>query len=184
MPSTVKVKITDRAIITALNEPGGGVYKWRDEVARDVKANAVANAPVNDPMNALHRGGTVGLYKAGFDWDRRGSSGHHTIARITNDSDHAIYVELGRSGSSKMQIFSWTEWGGAIGRIGGPREVSRESRPLSRGELAFNERIRRELPKRMGSRTGDRRGEHILAKALAAALGSQGIAAMSSTLGE
>jgi hypothetical protein len=177
MASLVNVQISDRAIITALNTPGGDVYKWRDEVTKEVIANARINAPVNDPMNAMHRGGTVGVYKASFDWDRRGSSGHHTIGRVTNSADHAIYVELGRSGSSKMQIFSWTEWGGAIQRIGGPSKVSNSRRPLSRGELAFNERIGK-LPKRVGSRTHDRAGQHILAKALAAALGSQGIAVM------
>jgi hypothetical protein len=179
MASLVNVQISDRAIITALNTPGGDVYKWRDEVTREVKAQAEATAPVNDPMNAMHRGGTVGVYKASFDWDRRGSSGHHTIGRVVNTADHAIYVELGRSGSTKMQIFSWTEWGGGIQRIGGPTKQSASAlgRPLSRGELAFNERIS-SLPKRVGSRTHARAGQHILAMALASALGSQGIAVM------
>lgn len=177
MASVANVQVSDRAIITALNTPGGDVYKWRDEVAREVMMTAIATAPVNDPLNAMHRGGTVGVYKASFDWDRRGSSGHHTIGRVTNSADHAIYVELGRSASYKMQIFSWTEWGGAIQRIGGPSKVTNTRRPLSRGELAFNERIGK-LPKRVGRKTNARAGTHNLARALAATLGSQGIAAL------
>jgi hypothetical protein len=177
MVSAVNVQVSDRAIITALNTPGGDVYKWRDEIAREVRAQAIATTPVNDPMNAEHRGGTVGRIKGSWEWDRRGSSGHHTIGRVSSDQDHAIYVELGRSSSSKMQIFSWSEYGGAIVRVGGPvkQSASALGRPLSRGELAFNERIGK-LPKRIGKSTGAREGRHILSRALASAMGSQGIA--------
>ena len=110
----VKVHVTDRAIITALNTPGGAVHSWRDEVTPRVMAHAIAHAPINDPLNAVHRGMVVGDYAAGFGWDRRGSSGHHVIGRVTNSAEHAIYVELGRRSSSKRQRFSWTEWDGDI----------------------------------------------------------------------
>ena len=185
----VNVHISDRAIITALNTPGGGVYQWRDEVTKDTYATCIATAPVNNPMNAMHRGGHVGDYKKGFDWDRRGSSSHHTIGRVTNDQDYAIYVELGRSASNKMQIFSWTAWGGDIRRVGGPKVVEtreetqpggthkRFNRPLSRGEVAYNERIGG-LPRRMGDGTNARPGQHIMRNALIGALGSAGISAI------
>jgi len=174
--ASVRVKITDRAIITALNTPGGGVFRWRDEVGSEIKSIAEATSPINDPENALHRGGDVGRLKASWDWDRRGSSGHHVICRVTNGQNHAVYVEWGRTSSGKMQIFSWSAYGGAIVRIGGPGKVSREDRPLSRGELAFNARVDT-LPKRVGSKTAARAGEHILGKATVAVLGSAGIAA-------
>ena len=180
----VTVKITDRLIIAALNTPGGGVYQWRDEVGREIKATAEATSPINDPLNAVHRGGVVGTYKAGWDWDRRGSSGHHVIARVTNSSDHAVYVEWGRTASRKLQIFSWTAWGGDIRRVGGPQPVPTDARGrhlfyrrgLSRGELAFNERIAG-LPRWAGSGTKARAGQHILGRATVAVLGSQGISA-------
>ena len=181
MPSGVRVRISDRAIISALNEPGGGVYKWRDEIGKDVKARAEGMAPENDPMNAEHRGGEVGLYKASFNWDRLGSAGHRVIARVENTAPHAVFVELGLSGSRKMQIFSWTEYGGATVRIGGPSELTTDEkgnkvgtrRKLSRGELAFNKRIGK-LPKRIASATHGREGKHILRRALVGSMGSAG----------
>lgn len=179
----VNVKISDRAIISALNTPGGDIYRWRDEVTREVWATAIATAPINNPLNAVHRGGVVGQYKAGFDWDRRGSSGHHTVGRVTNSVDYAIYVELGRSESRKLQIFSWTAWGGDIRRVGGPKPVQQRddgrhlffNRPLSPGELAYNDRIDVQLPRWMGEGTNARAGQHILRNALIGALGSAGI---------
>jgi len=183
MASGVKVRIDDKAIISALNTPGGGVYEWRDQIGQEVRSNAEGMAPINDPMNAEHRGGEVGTYKASFDFDRRGSSGHHVVARVLNTADHAIYVERGRSASWKMQIFSWTEWDGAIQRVGGPGKLPdmiqisrRRFRPLSRGERAYNARIGK-MPKRVGDHTNARAGQHILARALIGAMGSAGITA-------
>jgi hypothetical protein len=185
MAEGVRVTIDDRLIISALNTPGGGVFRWRDEVGSDIKVTAEAMSPINDPLNARHRGGVVGTYKAGWDWDRRGSSGHHVVARVTNSADHAIYVEFGRTASSKMQIFSWTAWGGDIRRIGGPRPVPTDergrhrfrNRGLSPGEVRFNARISTTLPPWAGSHTGARAGQHILGKATVAVLGSVGISA-------
>lgn len=182
----VKVNVTHKAIISALNTPGGAVHDWRDMIGGEIMSIAQGTSPINDPLNAQHRGGEVGIYKASWDWDRRGSSGHHVVARVTNDAPHAVFVEWGRSPSYKMQIFSWTEWGGAIGRIGGPTEIPseggrtigrRRNRRLSRGELAYNERIRNTLPRYRGSHTNAREGYHILGKAVVAVLGSQGISA-------
>jgi hypothetical protein len=174
MASSVKVHITDRAVITALGTPGGPVYEWRDQIGAEIKAQAQATSPVNDPQNAVHRGGRVGTYKKGWDWDRRGSRGHHNIARIVNSADHADIVEYGRSGSSRMQIFSWTEWQGEIKRIGGPKP---NPRGRSARQRALN-KASKDLPPWAGYRTGARPGRHILARAVASALGSQGIAAM------
>jgi hypothetical protein len=119
-------------------------------------------------------------YKERWTWDRRGSSGHHVVARVLNSSDHAEYVEYGRSASTKLQIFSWTAWGGDIRRVGGPRPVAtrddgkthwKHDRPLSRGERAFNARIGNDLPRYMGAGTKARDGQYILTDAVAAVMG-------------
>jgi len=114
MATDVIVSISDKAIISALNTPGGGVFEWRDKVALRVKARAETLAPVNDPLNALHRGAVVGVYRSKFRWDRIGSNQHRVRARIENTAPHAGVVEFGREGSIKFQQFSWTEWGGDI----------------------------------------------------------------------
>ena len=180
--ASVQIRVSDRAIITALNTPGGAVHEWRDNVGVDVRDHAFRHAPVNDPLNAMHRGGDVGVYKASFGFDRLGSSGHHVVARVTNSAAHAIYVELGRSASYKMQIFSWSAYGGAVVRTGGPNRI--ENRPNRRGRTrklsaraeALNSFVDK-LPPRVGRKTADRAGEHILSKALVAVMGSQGISA-------
>ena len=81
---------------------------------KDTWATCIATAPVNDPMNAMHRGGRSGTTRRGRGTGTAVAVGHHTVGRVTNDQDHAIYVELGTVVvSTKMQIFSWTECGGA-----------------------------------------------------------------------
>lgn len=173
-----RVTVTDRAIISALNTPGGAVYRWRDEVGRETKRIAEGIAPINNPMNAEHRGGTVGTYQASFGFDRRGSSGHHVVARVTNDSDHADIVEFGRSSSSKMQVFSWAEFGGATVRVGGPGSISsflQGKRTVSRRQAL--EAFIGNLPPKIGKSTQAREGYHILSRALVGAMGSQGISA-------
>jgi hypothetical protein len=134
--SAVKVIIREADVITALNTKGGAVREWVDEVGIDTLRNAEASAPVNNPLNARHRGGVTGTYAASFRYDRRGSRGHRVIGRVTNNADHAIYVEEGRGaavtpfqGISNTgrpiggQRFSWTVWGGAIRKVEytGPR---------------------------------------------------------------
>jgi hypothetical protein len=191
----VKVSVSDRAIISALNTPGGGVFRWRDEVGSETKAVAEATSPINDPDNAQHRDGVVGTYKAAWDWNRVGSGGHRVRAVIFNTSDHAVFVEYGRSSSSKLQIFTWGQLHGQVhkdGRELGPPNKVRTGGPtprqrrfnsrtgklsqLSKKNQAFNERIS-SLPPRIGKQTAGREGKHILSRAVVAVLGSQGISA-------
>jgi hypothetical protein len=115
----VRVRITDRAIISALNTPGGAVNTWRTERAKTILDICELSSPVNDPLNATHRGGFVGEFKRSWFGDARGSSGHHVVARIYNTAPHAVYVEEGRSASQLIQTFSWTVWDGRIRTIGG-----------------------------------------------------------------
>jgi len=107
MASGVHVEVTDRAIITACNTPGGPIFEWRDEVGHDTAALAMAMSPVNSVLNALHRGGYVGEYKRSWGWDRVGSNGHDVRATIYNRSDHADIVEYGRRPSSGYERFTW-----------------------------------------------------------------------------
>lgn len=119
MAEDVDVHIDDRLIISALNTPGGGVFEWRDNTARKIIDVAIAASPINNPLNAVHRGGVVGTFKASWGFDRRGSNGHRVQATIYNGADHAEFVEFGRSPSSEYQRFSWTVWGGEIRSVGG-----------------------------------------------------------------
>lgn len=112
MASDVQVRIEDGLIISALNTPGGGVYEWRDETANEIERLAQAAAPINDPLNELHRAPRRGLYKASFSWTRVGSNGHRVRAHIVNSAPHADIVEFGRSGVVGYQRFSWTVWEG------------------------------------------------------------------------
>lgn len=106
MAEGVEVNVTDRAVITALNTPGGAVYEWRDRVMVNTVANAVALSPVGNPADALTRGGVVGRYKAGWRSRRTGSNGNRVRAVIFNNVEHATVVEYGRSPSASFQSFS------------------------------------------------------------------------------
>lgn len=129
MPVDVRVDITDATIITALNTPGGAVYEWRNDTEREVLLEAVATSPVNDPLNARHRTSPPpGDFKRSWVTRRQGNQ-HRVGFSIENFSDHAIYVEEGRRASTKVQQFSWTEWGGAIGVVGRPFGTGTYSRP-------------------------------------------------------
>lgn len=110
----VDVTCTDALIISALNTPGGAVHEWRDDVMERIVAHARATSPVNHPMNAAHRGGLVGTYAAGWHTSRAGSNGHRVRATITNDSDHAVFVEYGRQPSHGYERFSWVVAGGMV----------------------------------------------------------------------
>lgn len=187
--ANVRVTVSDRAIINALNTPGGGVYEWRDEVGKEVKRVAETIAPVNNPLDAEHRGGEVGTYQRSFDFDRRGSHGHHVIARVTNDAPHAIYVEYGRSSSAKFQRFSMAEveihgivYEGLIVRVGSHGHIGghlKGKRTVARREAlkAFEKLLDEEGPPKIGERTQAREGYHIMSRALVQAMGSQGITA-------
>ena len=112
MASGVDVDISDIAIISALNTPGGAVFGWRDDTAVAIIGMAIAVSPQNDPLNAKHRGEmpTGGIsYKAAWGFDRMGSNQHRVRATIYNGSDHADIVEFGRFPSSGIETFAWTE---------------------------------------------------------------------------
>ena len=117
MATDVRVLIRGADVIRALNTPGGPVREYVDNIGKDTRRIATATAPVNDPLDAQHRGGVVGTYKASFRFDRRGSRGHRVIGRVTNSAGHADIVENGRSASHRWQRFSWTVWGGDIRRV-------------------------------------------------------------------
>lgn len=108
MASDVEVDITDIAIISALNTPGGAVFKWRDDVAASTIRIATAMSPINNVLDAKHRGGVVGTYIKGWGSDRIGSNGHRVRATIYNSAGHADIVEFGRRRSTGYERFAWT----------------------------------------------------------------------------
>jgi hypothetical protein len=182
MAADVQVNISGTAVIKALNTPGGAVREWVDDVAGDITAMARNLSPVNNPLNALHRGGDVGTYKASWSWNRRGSRGHTVAGRVENSANHATIVEFGRAASTKMQIFSWTEWDGGVYRIGGPsRRKLKEAAILTKRAQAYNERARvynariDRLPERKGNRTHERDGMFVLTDSTRQVLAAQGI---------
>ena len=107
MAVDVDVDVSDIAIISALNTPGGGVFRWRDDTATDIIRIAMMRSPVNDVFDALHRGGIVGTYIRAWGYDRTGSNGHRVRATIYNGAAHADIVEFGRRRSHKEETFAW-----------------------------------------------------------------------------
>lgn len=91
-----------------LNGPGAPVFNWREVAANTALATALAIAPVNNPLNAKHRGGVVGTYKAGIRMYRTGNQ-YGLGFNISATARHSRFVELGRRGSSKKQRFSWSK---------------------------------------------------------------------------
>jgi hypothetical protein len=166
--ASADVQISDRAIITALNTPGGGVYQWRDRVGERTKIAAIDLSPVNNPGNAMHRGGVVGTYRKSWDWNRRGSHGHHVIAVVLNSAPHAQIVEYGRSGSGQQQVFTWTEYPGIRVRVGGPGRIYPKRN--IRGQFRRQGSSGAGRPKKIGERTGPRLGRHVLTRAVAIGL--------------
>lgn len=106
----VTVNISSASIAKALNTPGGPVWEWRDDTAEQIVRVAKATSPVNSPSNAAHRGGVVGGFRRGFDWEKYGNQ-HVVGARIYNDALHAFFAELGRRDSYNVQKFSTRTWG-------------------------------------------------------------------------
>lgn len=134
----VKVNVTDVAIISAVNTPGGAVHEWRDQVAEAIVQRARLNSPINDVLNAVHRGGAVGEYLASWETSTVGSNQHRVRAVISNFSDHAVYVEYGRRstiGSTRPERYSTV--GGAFiastGTFTPPGEII-----VSRGTQGFD----------------------------------------------
>ena len=143
MPSDVRVEITDVAIISALNTPGQPVARWRDETGVLIANRARERSPKNAVANARHRGGVTGTFRAGWHVAKRGNQ-HRLTAIVSNVAPHAVYVEFGRSASTKLQRFSWTKWGGRIRTVG--------TRPNGKRYRA-------------GKGTAERRGKHVLRNA-------------------
>jgi len=110
VPKNIQVVpvISDTLILRALHFPGKPLFRWRDNFAKDVHRIAKHHAPVGHEINALHRGGITGTYKAGLTWNRRGSRGHVSVARIEANAPHSRYVENGRNPSYEPQFFSWS----------------------------------------------------------------------------
>jgi len=105
----VDVSITDAGVIRALNTPGGAMYEWRGKVEDEILDWCHSLAPINHKLNAAHRGGVVGTYKAGFRSSTIGSNGHWLRLRVYNVADHANIVEYGRSKSLKPERFAWKD---------------------------------------------------------------------------
>jgi|KBSMisStandDraft_5_1062788.scaffolds.fasta_scaffold346281_2 hypothetical protein len=107
MPVNVDIDITDAKVTFALNSPGGVVNEWRNKVLREIKALCIANAPVNNPLNAKHRTGRVGGYKKSFNTNK-GGSGHEVTGQVWNSKPYAWFVEEGRGAAlNTTQRFSW-----------------------------------------------------------------------------
>ncbi len=87
------------------------VLLWRERTMQLAKGFAITTAPVNNPLNAQHRGGKVGTYKASFVVQRTGNQ-YGRGFKISNTADHAVFVENGRSATRRQQYFSWSKEGG------------------------------------------------------------------------
>lgn len=104
----ISTNINRTTVAFALNNPANGpVWRYRELSMHAALTACIAGAPVNDPLNAVHRGGVVGTYKASMRSDRIGSNQYQLRFNITNSAGHAGVVENGRAGSSKDQFFSW-----------------------------------------------------------------------------
>jgi hypothetical protein len=116
----IRVTIDSRKVWRQCNRPGGtgGVGKFRDEFCATVKMIGIADSPVNNKLNAKHRGGVVGTYKRSWKVSRPASPLYIAAGRIENTAHHASIVEFGRSASFKYQRFSWTRWKGRIRWVG------------------------------------------------------------------
>lgn len=112
------IEITDASVILALNTPGGPAREWLDRVIEEIRVLAIANSPVNNPLNAVHRGGKVGTYKGSWKTSKAGSNAHVVKGTVLNTAEHAYYVEYGRGpATNTRQRFSWTGFK-PPGRIG------------------------------------------------------------------
>jgi hypothetical protein len=109
-----RVNINTATVWQGLHSRRGCVREWVDDLAETTKRNAERAAPVNDPLNAVHRGGVVGTYKRSFGISGAGSNQHSTKRTVYNSAPHARIVEFGRRPTRKWQTFSWTFWKGDI----------------------------------------------------------------------
>jgi hypothetical protein len=132
MPRWITVRVSDKLIIKACNTPGGsgGVARDMNATAKKVKMRAIQLSPRNNPMNASHRGGVVGVYQRSFK-TRRYGNGHILVREIWNTAKHAGVVEDGRRSTHWGQTFWDTQWPGHF------RQLHRTP-----GERYFDESVR------------------------------------------
>jgi hypothetical protein len=118
MPSTVTVVVSDALIIKACNTPtgSGGVARYANKLANEMKLAAEMLAPIGDELDAGSRNEVVGTYLDSFGIARGDRGNQHKVIRyIYNDAPHARYVEFGRgpsSGSRGPERFTWSAIGG------------------------------------------------------------------------
>lgn len=113
--SNVDVDIPVVKVSKAFFHPQRGlVTNWHEKIGGDIKKLAWKDSPENDPRDALHRlkwgkpNGVGGEYKAS--WRVHTTTGTNGVAarlKVENISNHAVYVEFGRSASYKFQVFAW-----------------------------------------------------------------------------
>lgn len=113
-----------------MNGPGGPVFLWRERTMRLALSTAQLRAPVNNPLNALHRNRGVGRFKAGLRSARTGGIRVGLGFRVSANAPHSVFVEDGRSASTRWQRFSWTRvpkirWYGRTRRRRGTKVVYR-----------------------------------------------------------
>lgn len=105
----VESNITPTTIRFWLNgaSPVGVVTLRMNLMADAALAFAIASAPVNNPLNAVHRGRVVGTYRAGIRMERTGNQ-YGRGFKLIGTADHSDIVENGRRASNREQYFSWT----------------------------------------------------------------------------
>jgi hypothetical protein len=109
--AATRARIDDAALRRQLFGVGGtgGVAAYRDALAGEILQQGRAWSPVNDPLNALHRGGVVGTYKKS--WKAATAvAGWSATAQAGNTARHTVYLEFGRKESKKPQKFSWKKF--------------------------------------------------------------------------
>jgi len=110
LSTNVRSTVTRTSIRVGMNVgPNGPVWRWREIAMRLAEFNAIAAAPVNNPLNAVHRGMRVGEYKRSFSTDRRGSNQYVLRFSLSNSAAHAKYVEDGNSATQRWMYFSWSK---------------------------------------------------------------------------
>jgi len=120
-----RVFISDAAIFQTTRNPKGsaGTARWMDRLALSTIAIAEKDAPVNNPLNALHREAPVGVYKASFTWDRKGGTVAYLKRSVWNTARHAGIVEFGRRSSRgrSVEVFTWNRFvpPGSLGALYG-----------------------------------------------------------------
>lgn len=107
------------SIFKALNLPGQPVNDYCREVALEVARLAKLKAPINNVLNAGHRGGKVGTYHDSFIIARSPVGGLREVTYYAaNRARHAFIVERGKPYVRKRQVFTWEHAVGNPKRVG------------------------------------------------------------------